>query len=370
MRPLIRTLLKKKNFDLGIIVSGGILIEQSQKTLNDIKTDGIDIVAKLPVDTANENHAYTIGELCLKILPEIKKYSPDLSIVYADRYEAFSFAIAVSHSDIPLLHLESGDITEGGTHDDQVRHCISKLSHLFCCSTLKGCEVISRLGEESWRCIHSGLISYDDMRFISEINRRKVLEKFSIEEEVILLATMHPIPKNLELTKIESIEFFEALKLIAKLKNIKIFITAPNNDQGTKIISCLIKKYISKIENAIYVESFGGKLYHSMMSLAKDKNLIVCGNSSSIIKEAPFYGAHSLNIGSRQRGRESASTQTNTEAERKLIFDQLKILFNKKCQKGSNPYYKENSSETIIKFIEDVFKKYSKEEILLKKWNR
>ena len=42
-------------------------------------------------------------------------------------------------------------------------------------------------------------------------------------------------------------------------------------------------------------------------------------NSSSIIKEAPFYGAHSLNIGTRQLGRESSSTQVNSKAEKTKI---------------------------------------------------
>ena len=36
------------------------------------------------------------------------------------------------------------------------------------------------------------------------------------------------------------------------------------------------------------------------MSLAKERIVIVCGNSSSVIKEAPINGAHSLNIGVRQ----------------------------------------------------------------------
>ena len=180
MRPLIKTLLKDPYFKLSIIISGGILKEISQKTVKDIRADGINILAELDITPKNDNHAYTIGELCLKILPEIEKFSPDLAIVYADRYEAFAFAIAGSHSDIPLLHLEAGDITEGGTHDDQVRHCISKLSHLFCTSTLLGCEIINQLGEESWRSIHSGLISYDDMELISEVDRKKVLEELLI----------------------------------------------------------------------------------------------------------------------------------------------------------------------------------------------
>jgi len=371
MRPLIKKMIKDDFFKLSIIVSGGILIEKSNKTLEDIKADGIKIIAELPISTNNQNHAYTIGELCLKILPEIERFSPDLAIVYADRYEAFSFAIAASHSDIPLLHLEAGDITEGGTHDDQVRHCISKLSHLFCTSTLLGCGIINQLGEESWRSIHSGLISYDDMKKICDEDRKRVVNELLIKEnEGIILATMHPIPKNLDLTRNETIAFFEALEIISNEISSKIILTSPNNDQGNYVVSSLIETFLPRIKNSKYIESLGGKAYHTIMSLACEKNIIVCGNSSSIIKEAPFYGAHSLNIGTRQLGRESSSTQVNSKADKTKIVNHILQLYRTKCRNGFNPYFKKNSSEIIIRFIKKIFKSYTKEEILFKRWNR
>ena len=60
-----------------------------------------------------------------------------------------------------------------------------------------------------------------------------------------------------------------------------------------------------------------------MESLAKLRNVIICGNSSSVVKEAPFYGAHALNIGIRQTGRESSRNQKDCLAERKLISQNL-----------------------------------------------
>ena len=69
-------MIKDDFFKLSIIVSGGIFKEKSNKTLEDIKADGIKILAELPISTNNDNHAYTIGELCLKILPEIESFFP------------------------------------------------------------------------------------------------------------------------------------------------------------------------------------------------------------------------------------------------------------------------------------------------------
>ena len=370
LRPLFIEINKNNNFDLFLIISGGILKEKNNQTLNDIKRDNIKIFARIELETINTNHSTSIGKLCIEIIPYLNSLKADLGIVYADRYESFGFAIAASHSDIPLLHLEAGDITEGGTYDDQIRHCISKLSHLFCTSTKKGCDVINRLGEEKWRCMHSGLVSYDDMQNVTNSDRENVIKDFNLSGNLpIIVGTFHPIPRDLKLTRKETIEFLEGLEIFSKNKESHIIITAPNNDYGKDIIFELIDEYLPKIKNSIYIESLGGKRYHSIMSLAKEMKVIIFGNSSSVIKEAPYYGAHSLNIGVRQLGRELSSTQTNCIANKDLICINLKNLSEKKCKIGFNPYYKKNSSKLIISFIENIFSKKSLDEILFKKWS-
>ena len=369
LRPLLKALKKVDKYEVFLIISGGILIEENKKTIEDIKKDKINICGEIRIKNLNSNHSISIGEISIETVKIIQKIKPDLSIVYADRYESFGFAIAASHSNIPLIHLEAGDITEGGTYDDQIRHCISKLSHLFCTSTKKGCETLYRLGEEKWRCIQSGLLSYEDMQYITDSQRNKIKKKFYIKDNIpILLATMHSIPRDLKLTESENVEFFEGLKIYSNMVFSKIIITSPNNDRGNEIIKNLIKKYLKSIKNAEYIESLGGENYHTLMSLAKERVVIVCGNSSSVIKEAPFYGAHSLNFGIRQTGREYADSQINCISERNLISVKLKVLSQKKCKVSFNPYFKNDPSGNIISFIKKIFKDKTHKEIMFKKW--
>lgn len=369
LRPLFFEFKQNSDYELFLIVAGGILEEERQQTIKDIRKDKINVCGKIDLKDFNSNHADSIGKICIATSRLIEKIKPDLSIVYADRYESFGFAIAASHSNIPLLHIEAGDITEGGTYDDQIRHCISKLSHLFCTSTIKGTQIMNRLGEEQWRYMQSGLLSYEDMNNISDEDRNSTLSELKIEKDnCIVLATMHPIPRDLELTRLEIEEFLEGLKIFSKLTKSKIILTSPNNDKGGKLITKEITKNIPFIKNAIYFESLGGKRYHSLMSLAEKRNVIVCGNSSSVIKEAPFYGAHSLNVGIRQSGRESSSTQINCLAERKLISQNLINLSKKICVVGKNPYFKEDPSKRIIEFIEKIFSQKTLKEIMFKRW--
>ncbi len=371
LRPLLLALKKVKKYEVFLIISGGILIEQNKKTIEDIKKDKINICGEIRIRNLNSNHSISIGEIAIETVKLVEKIKPNLSIVYADRYESFGFAIAASHSNIPLMHLEAGDITEGGTYDDQIRHCISKLSHLFCTSTKKGCETLYRLGEEKWRCIHSGLLSYEDMQLITDAKRSEIKKNYNIkDDQPLLLATMHSIPRDLELTESEAVEFFEGLKIYSKMIFSKIIITSPNNDKGNIIIKNILKKYLKSIKNAEYIESLGGENYQGLMSLAKERVVIVCGNSSSVIKEAPFYGAHALNFGSRQAGREAADSQVNCICNRNLISAKLKELSNKKCEIAFNPYFQNNPSSHIISFIERTFKDKTLAEIIFKKWQK
>ena len=370
LRPLFIKLSSHKKISLELIISGGITREKDHKTLNDIKNDNLKILDVVNIPQNLINHSQIIGFLCSELDKLIAERSPDLCIVYADRYESFAFAIAATHLNKVLLHIEAGDITEGGTYDDFVRHCITKMSHLFCTSTQKGVYNVKRLGEESWRVIQSGLLSYDDMAKITSKDRDAIKKEFNIKEKIpIILATMHPITINLDRTKYESKEFFNAIKNFSKKYECILFLTSPNADNGYKFINSIIQSCLKNMRNTIYIESLGGFRYQTLMSFASHRKVIVCGNSSSVIKEAPFYGANSLNVGTRQMGRESASTQVNCDAKEKVILENLENLIHSKNTKIHNPYYVKNSADKIIQFIFYIFENYSKEKILTKKWN-
>ena len=117
------------------------------------------------------------------------------------------------------------------------------------------------------------------------------------------------------------------------------------------------------MRNTSFHESLGGYKYQTVMSLSQNQPVILCGNSSSIIKEAPFYGTNALIIGSRQNGRETADNIINCDVNRKLILSNLKKLSKSNLKVTYNPYYKKNVSETIVKFILSIFENNSKENI-------
>ena len=75
-------------------------------------------------------------------------------------------------------------------------------------------------------------------------------------------------------------------------------------------------------DNAHVFTSLGHLRYLSMMAQAK----AVVGNSSSGLYEAPALGVWTLNVGSRQQGRERGDSVVDVAAERGVIETELRRL--------------------------------------------
>jgi len=368
-QPVFKRLNRHPNIDLEIIVSGSILEECNQKTLNDICADKIPIAACIPL-LDSSNHSIQIANLLIGLDPLIAASQADIALVYADRYESFAFALACFHQDLVVMHLEAGDITEGGTYDDSIRHCITKISHIQAASTDQGLKVIRAMGEQPWRSVRIGLLSYESFADIPLEDAMAVADSLGVRQgKSLIVATMHPIPMDLELTRQETIEFLRGLEYASQSDRFSIVLTAPNRDHGSEVISSLISERLPQISSCIYIESLGGFRYQSLLSLARIKNVIVCGNSSSVVKEAPFYGAHGLNVGRRQLGREKAESQVDVVANGEKIAEALLVLSKIMCTTRENPYLSDYPSENVFDFLLATFETRSHSELLLKRWH-
>ena len=114
------------------------LVEKFGELENIIKKDGLKISKRLytiiegdkPVTMAKTT-AIEISELA-NLFENAK---PDFVFAIADRFETLSVAVAASYMNIPLLHLQGGEIT--GSIDESVRHAISKFANIHFPATLK-----------------------------------------------------------------------------------------------------------------------------------------------------------------------------------------------------------------------------------------
>ena len=131
--PLLVELKKSKEFNLVLIVAASHIDPEFGLTVKEIEKNGFDINYEIDFKHGSDDlsqNPKTIAEGITLISDALKEINPDLFVVYADRYEGFAAVVASTQMGILTAHIEGGDITEGGTFDDSVRHAMTKLSHI------------------------------------------------------------------------------------------------------------------------------------------------------------------------------------------------------------------------------------------------
>jgi UDP-hydrolysing UDP-N-acetyl-D-glucosamine 2-epimerase len=376
LSPIIKNLNESKKIKVFFIVSGSHVDKKFGETINEIKKDKIKIYQTIKLFNSGRNKDksdYTpknIAEIVEKYSTCLRRIKPDYNLVYADRFESFGAIIASSQMNIPTIHIEGGDKTEGGTLDDSVRHAMTKISHIHITTNDNAKKRIIKLGEEKWRVKNFGYSAMDYVKSKNYAKKSEIENKLKIKiTKPIILFTQHPIPMENENIQNNFEKILHSIKKLSKL-NIQIIITYPNSDYGGKKIIEKINK-LKGTKNIKIVRSLGRYLYHGVLALNNKKIKVVCaGNSSSGIKETAIFKCPVVNIGPRQNGRFRSSNVFDVKYDEKQIYETIFKCINdekvyKKCLKTKNLYGGGSTGKKIKKFIENL--KISKTKILIKK---
>src|SRR5918996_563287 len=89
--------------------------------------------------------AKTTGLGVLELATVFDNLRPDVVVTVADRFETMATAVAASYLNIPVAHVQGGEVT--GSIDEKVRHAVTKLSDLHFVATEKAAERVRRMGE-------------------------------------------------------------------------------------------------------------------------------------------------------------------------------------------------------------------------------
>jgi UDP-hydrolysing UDP-N-acetyl-D-glucosamine 2-epimerase len=354
--PLLKLFQNNKNYKFYFIVAGSHTSNVVGDTFKEIKKDKIKVTHKINLNLKSENNLnlnnYSI-ELQSKVTSILKKIKPDCVLLTSDRFETLSVALVSHFMKIPIIHLEGGDVTEGGTLDDNSRHAITKLSSLHLVTNKDSKKRVNKLGEENRRIIDIGFPP------LNMIDKKKLFNKYDIEkmlkvnkEEKVILFTYHPVPNEIDKIKL----IFRSLKSLQS-KYIKIIITYPNFDPGYKYVIKEIKKL--KNENIVVVQNLGRKMYFSILNYLGTYNKGICmGNSSSGIKETLFFNCKTINLGTRQKSRLKTKNIFDCELKVENITKKTKKILKLKTNFRNilNPYYSKKKFNNLDKKILKLLK--------------
>ncbi len=302
--PVLRE-LKNTGYDVGLIISGAHLSDWHGDSNNTIFESGIKVVDRvdnLLMTNRKTQRAKGVGLLTYAYSQIVERENPDFLIYVGDREEGLAGAIVANYMDIIFIHLAGGDPVFGNS-DDPVRFAISKLAHVHCAFAEEYAKNLLKLGEDEFRVFNTGNPSLDYIRN-TEILPLKVLSKrldFDISDGKYLVLIKHPLSSEINQAGNQMKITLLAMKKFSEETGVKICLIRPNTDPG----SYDILKQIDEIEQQEMFGIFKSLPHKEFVSLIANA-LLLAGNSSMGILEAPFYKLPVVNIGNRQQGRLNA----------------------------------------------------------------
>jgi UDP-hydrolysing UDP-N-acetyl-D-glucosamine 2-epimerase len=340
-------------FKLQTIVTGAHLSRAFGLTYKEIEKDGFCIHKKIRMlmpSRLKSALSESMGLCAIGVGRAFEELKPDLIIVLGDRYELLPICSAAVVMNIPIAHISGGDITEGAI-DDQIRHAVTKMSHLHFPGNAESAKRIIQMGEDPSRVFNVGELGIDNFYKFKAMSRTDLSEKLGLNvHNKWILCTYHPetlVPLKNNLNRVKVL-----INVLSRLNNTQTVFTYPNADFGSSAIIDLLKSACSKNKDRFkLVDNLGQIKYLSMMK----ESYFIVGNSSSIIFESPSAKIPAINIGDRQKGRilsKNIITVTGSaDSIRKAISKINSTTFGSSLKHIVNPYSDGHAAEKIVKTL-------------------
>jgi UDP-N-acetylglucosamine 2-epimerase (hydrolysing) len=232
----------------------------------------------------------------------VHEHRPDLVVIHGDRVEALAASIVCAMRYIRSAHIEGGEVS--GTIDESIRHCNTKLCATHFVSSEAAKARVLALGESPDRVFTIGSPELDTHARPSGVSIEEVKARYAIPFDDYGIAVFHPVTSEQDTIGAQARSLFGALQASGKC----FVVIAPNNDPGTEEIFAVLEKLPPKRFRTIPSMRFN---YFS--ELMKNAAVMV-GNSSAGVREAPFLGLPSLDVGTRQNQRALGQTVEGTSA--------------------------------------------------------
>jgi len=245
---------------------------------------------------------------------------------------------------IPVAHTQGGEIT--GSIDESVRHAITKLAHLHFPATRKAGERLIRMGENPdtvhvTGCPALDLINGADLSLTGIDERYGGVGAPVDWEKPYLLVMQHPVTTEYR----ESLrQINQTIAAVHKTQLQAVWLW-PNVDAGSDAISKGLRMYREDQtpKNVHFYRNFAVEDFLRILA----NSACAVGNSSSFIREGSLLGVPSVNIGTRQEGRERGKNVIDVDYDRDDIYAAIMLqLLNGEYPK--NPLYGDgNAGEKI-----------------------
>ena len=327
IKTALKAIQEHPALELQLVVAASALLDRYGKAVSFMIEDGFEVAARVYMVLEGENlaaMAKTTGLGLLEMATVLDNLKPDVVITVADRYETLATAIAASYMNIPVAHVQGGEVT--GSIDEKVRHAVTKLSDIHLVSTKKAAERVVRMGEDPGTVFVTGCPSID---IASEMLREPSLDFDPLEKYggvgprldlagEYLVVMQHPVTTEYEMARHHITETLYAVR-DSGMPTLWFW---PNVDAGSDGTSNGVRTF-REVEHPENIHFFKNMAPDDFLRLLYNSRCLL-GNSSVGIRECSFLGIPVVNIGSRQSGRERGRNVLDVAYDRREIGEAIK----------------------------------------------
>ena len=357
VKTVLQAIQNHPDLELQLIVAASALLERYGSAVNYIEKDGFAIAAKVFNVLEGENltaAAKTTGIGILELSTVFDNLKPDIVVTVADRFETMATAIASSYMNIPLAHIQGGEVT--GNIDEKVRHAITKLADYHFVASENAKERVLKLGENPDFVFNTGCPSIDIASAVAKLktlhfNPYHKYGGVGAEPDLTqgyLVVMQHPVTTEYQ----DSRKHIEETLLAVNDLNLPTLWFWPNVDAGADGTSTGIRSFRekNKLENVHFFKNMEGDDFLVLLNNA----IGLIGNSSVGIRECAYLGVPVINIGSRQNRRDRGENVTDVSYNKKEIVSAVETILKNGKLPISSVYGGGNAGNTIADLLATV----------------
>jgi UDP-hydrolysing UDP-N-acetyl-D-glucosamine 2-epimerase len=340
---------------LQLVVGASALLDRFGSVVDVIESDGFEPDAKITMIVEGETPgtmAKSTGLGLLELPTVFGMLKPDVVVSVGDRFETMATAVAAAYMNIPLAHTMGGEIS--GTIDESIRHAVTKLSHLHFPANQQAATRIIRMGEDPTMvhvvgCPRIDLVA-DIVQADGHLESPDWLEREGVGAHItldkpFLLVSQHPVTTEYGQGEQQIVETLMALHEL-QMPTIMLW---PNADAGSEDLSRGMRKFreTHKPEYIRFYKNFPIDTYVRLMLNCA----CALGNSSAPLREGAYVGVPTVNIGTRQQGRDRADNVMDADYERRAIVVAVKTQLAHGRYPSNHLYGDGGAGERIAKIL-------------------
>src|SRR3990167_6563400 len=196
-KPILSLMRRDPFFDYRLFVTGISLLKSHGEDIRTIRQDGFRISGILPMyrkrapDTGAEM-TRSYARILARLSDSFERVSPDLVLTGFDIGANFAAAIVGAHMNIPVAHIQGGEVT--GSIDESLRHATTKFSHIHFPATYDAASRLRRMGEDPKYIFTVGCPSIDTLLQAPRLSKKEVSDLIGLDSsKPYVLVVQHPV---------------------------------------------------------------------------------------------------------------------------------------------------------------------------------